>query len=187
MIPNMNLSEARTNRVPPDGYVMKVIRASIDEKYNRLQLDLDITEGNWKGHFTELSDRFNFWGMTYNLYFDRASAWKFAKAIDAFRASNTDFHWEDDGENDEQKLVGKYVGIITREKEYIGNDGLKKTRLVAHSAIPVEDVRSGNFEIPEKITLDRSQNAPEPAGVVDTTMGTTMSQEFIASADDTPF
>ena len=186
MIPNMNLSQAKERSIEPGGYVLRVLGAEVDTKYNRLQLKVDITEGLNQGYYSNLNEKFKFWGLFANLYMDPDVAWKFANAVEAFRQSNTDFHWEDDGENDERKMVGMYVGGILQRVHYIGNDGKEKTKVQVHHLVPVEDVRNGTFTIPDDVYKDGLGPAQAaPAGVVDTTAG--MPQGFVEAADETPF
>ena len=169
MLPNMNLSQARTETIDADGYVMQIKNVGIDTKYNRLQLFLDISEGDKKGYYEKLNEKAGFWGMTLNLYLDDKNAWKFARAIDAIRESNDGFEWDDDGENDEHKLIGQYIGVVTRKREYLGNDGLVKRKLQPYSTLPVNDIREGNYTVPEPLPLQG--NTPPSGEVVDTTVG----------------
>ena len=183
MIPNLNLSEARSETIEADGYVMKVVAAIVDPKYNRLQLQLDIVEGDKAGYYQKLYDKAGFWGMILNLYLDKQNAWKFARCIDAVRASNDGFTWNDDGENDEKALVGKTLGVITRKKEYLGNDGIVKRKLQPYSTVPVQDIRDKNYTVPEMLPLQTRSTAAPVTGVVDT------SSDFFGpiSDTDTPF
>lgn len=184
MIRNMNLSEARRESVGPGGYVCRVLDTNIDEKYNRLQLKVDITEGDNAGYFSRLDEKYSFWGLTANLYLDDKSTWKFANAIDAFKQSNPDFTWNDDAENDERTLIGKYVGIIAQRKHYLGNDGKEKTKLLVYRLVPADVVRSGQFDTPKDVYADELKNAtPASTEVVDYTMP----QGFVESADEMPF
>lgn len=169
MIPNMNLSEARSEGIDAGGYVMRIREAKIDLKYNRLQLFMDIAEGEKAGYFERLNAKAGFWAMVLNLYLDHDSAWKFARAIDAIKASNEGFTWNDDGVNDEQTLVGKYIGVVTRKVEYMGNDGVVKKKLRAYSTLPVNDIREGNFKVPDLLPLQSASNQTPVSGVVDTT------------------
>lgn len=185
MIPNMNLSNARSETINADGYIMRVMDATIDMKYNRLQLKMDITEGDHAGYYKRLEERAGFWGMTVNLYLDPKQAWKFARTIDAFRESNADFEWNDDGENDEHKLVGMYVGVVTRWKEYIGNDGLVKKKLVPYITVPVNQIREGKYEVPPTIRLENAPTAPQQVEVIDRSEDTPMG--FNETDNDVPF
>lgn len=167
-LPNMNLSEARSESISPGAYVVQIKSVEIDNKYNRLVLEVDICEGDKAGYYTRLNERAGFWGLKISLYLDEKSRWKFAKTIDALVESNLNFEWDYDGENDEQKMVGQRIGIVARLKEYMGNDGQKKSKIVPYSTISVNDVHSGNYTIPEPIRLDATEFSGD---VVDTTSG----------------
>lgn len=186
MIPNMNLSEAKGGSIEPGGYVLRILDTAVDMKYNRLQLKVDIVEGPNQGYYSNLYEKFGFWGLYANLYLDNDSAWKFANAVDALRASNADFQWEDDAENDEHKMMNMYAGAILQRVHYRGNDGAEKTKLQVHHLVPVEDIRSGSFKIPEDSWKDGLGPVNQPSGVVDTT-AQQMPEGFVESANDTPF
>ena len=167
-LPNMNLSQVRSESIGPGAYIMEIKRVEIDTKYNRLVCEADICEGNLAGYYERLNERAKFWGMKISLYMDEKSLWKFRKTIDVLAESNPDFDWDYDGENDEQKLVGKRLGVVTRLKEYMGNDGQKKSKIVPYSTISINDVLTKNYTIPEPLRLDDSEFSGE---VVDTTVG----------------
>ena len=184
MIPNMNLSEAKERSIEPGGYIMRVLGTEIDMKYNRLRLKVDIVEGENQGYYTNLNERFNFWGLFANLSLEKPDVWKFANAVNAMRESNADFEWEDDSENDERKMINMYVGGILQRVHYMGDDGTEKTKLQVHHLVSVEDIRAGKFKVPDDSYKDGTAPRPaEIAGVVDTTIP----QGFVESADDTPF
>lgn len=185
-IPNMNLSEAKRETIEPNGYIVKVLRTNVDTKYNRLQLEVDIIEGERAGYFERLQDRAGFWGLTANLSLNNDDAWKFANAVEAFRASNSDFVWNDDDENDEKNMIGMVVGAITQRRRYIGNDGVKKSKLLVNRLVPVSDIRSGNFEIPADNYAEGYPQPVKTGNVVDTT-NDEIPEGFKQSADDTPF
>lgn len=169
MIPNMNLSEAKAETIKADGYVMKILAVEIDKQYNRLKLKCDIAEGDKAGYYQRLEDRANFWGMYVSMYMDEDKKWRFARTIDAICESNDDFTWNYDGENDEQTMVGKLIGVVTRHKFYYGNDGQLKSKLVAYSTTTVDDIRTKNYTIPEPKQVE--EKAAFTGNVVDTTAG----------------
>lgn len=171
-VPNMNLSEARSQSVKPGAYKVRILGADVDTKYNRLVLKLDIADGEHQGYYRQLFEKYSFWGLTASLYFDKESAWKFANAIDAIRASNAYFEWNDNGKNDEKALVGMYAGAVLQKKHYIGNDGTEKSKLLVYRLISLTDLKTGNYKVPDDRYDDgtgpgSSRNAS--AGVVDTT------------------
>lgn len=168
MLPNMNLSEARSESIKPGGYIMRILAVEIDEKYNRLKLKCDIASGPMEGYYKRLEDRAGFWGMYVSMYMDEKSRWKFARTIDAIKESNPDFEWDYDGQNDEQKLVNNLIGVVTRIKYYTGNDGQEKSKIVPYATVSVTDIKTDNFKVPDPIT--QYDDAPV-GGVVDTTSG----------------
>lgn len=169
MLPNMNLSEARSESIKPGGYIMRILDVEIDEKYNRLKLKCDIAEGQSAGYYQRLDDRAGFWGMYASMPLDENKRWKFKRDIDAIRESNPGFEWDDDGENDEKKLVGNLIGVVTRLKEYIGNDGADKSKIVPYMIVSVSDIKTNNYKVPEPIL--RNKDAAFSGEVVDTTGG----------------
>lgn len=187
-IPNMRLSEAKREEIEPGGYIVEVIGTNIDTKYNRLQLRVDIAEGPSAGYFTRLQERANFWGLTANLSLDESDAWKFKNAVDAMRASDPAFIWEDDAENDENEMVGVKVGAITQRRHYMGNDGVKKSKLLVYRLVPVDVIRSGEYEVPDDMYADNIPK-PQPSGgqVVDTTAPDPVDGFGQIQEDDVPF
>lgn len=183
MIPNMNLSEARTESIKADGYVMKILAVEIDNQYNRLKLKCDIAEGDSAGYYQRLEDRANFWGMYVSMYMDEDSRRRFAQIINNIEKSNDGFTWNYDGENDEQTLVGQLLGVVTRQKYYYGNDGQKKSKLVPYFTLPVDDIRTKNFKIPEP---DMSKVEQDEAAFTGNVVDTTAGFEEIKT-DDIPF
>lgn len=186
MIPNMNLSEVKTESIKADGYVMKILAVEFDNKYNALKLKCDIVEGDNAGYYQRLEERYGFWGFYIWMYVDvtdQNKRKKFKQDIDNIKKSNDGFTWNDDGENDEQTLVGNLVGVVTRQKFKYGNDGQKKSKLVKYYTLPVDDIRAKNFEIPEPDTsqIDKTE-AAFTGNVVDTTAGF---EEM--KTDDIPF
>ena len=179
----MNLSEARTESIKADGYVMKILAVEIDNQYNRLKLKCDIAEGDSAGYYQRLEDRANFWGMYVSMYMDEDSRRRFAQIINNIEKSNDGFTWNYDGENDEQTLVGQLLGVVTRQKYYYGNDGQKKSKLVPYFTLPVDDIRTKNFKIPEP---DMSKVEQDEAAFTGNVVDTTAGFEEIKT-DDIPF
>ena len=89
----------------------------------------------------------------------------FKRMCSAVSKSNGNFVFDGDQINrDERTLVGKYVGIVFQEEEYIGNDGSVKTRLNVYAERPVDDIRSGNFKVPGLKKLEDDNGRETRAG-----------------------
>lgn len=142
-----NVQAAREyTKLHPGGYICRIIKAEDVPGKEYLKIEYDIVEGEFKDYFRELSERFNFWGGSFiRSYKDNALPF-FKAFITAVEESNRGYNFD----YDESKLVGKYVGLILGEEEYVGQStGEVKVRIYVHSTRSVETIKSGNFTVPE--------------------------------------
>lgn len=140
-----NWRNAKTNdRLPAGGYVCRIedVQDNPDKEY--LYIEFDIAEGEYKGYYSQLASSFGFWGgRFYRSYKDKALG-MFKGFLLAVEESNDGYKFN----NDESTLVGKLVGLILREEEYIGNDGNIKTRLKVSNVKNADAIRDGKFKVP---------------------------------------
>ncbi len=140
--------EAESNdnqRIVPGGYVCRIedVQDNPDKEY--LYIEFDVAEGEFKGYYSQLASSFGFWGgRFYRSYKERALG-MFKSFILSVEESNPGYKFDDD----ESSLIGKMVGIVLQEEEYIGNDGNKKTRLIVNKTKTIDQIREGKFRIPE--------------------------------------
>lgn len=73
----------------------------------------------------------------------------FKRMCSAVTKSNEGFIFDGNKHCDESTLVGKKVGMILGEEEYIGNDGSTKSRLYVAREISIDDLKAGKYKIPE--------------------------------------
>lgn len=134
-------------------YICKVVKA--EEKVSKtgkqmLALDLDIAEGKCEGfykwRYTENTFKYSGtarWGCTLYQLTEGGSLPYFKDLINHIEQENNfvfDF--------DERKLVGKRIGIMFVEEEYINKDGEVKTSLKPSYPLPIADIISKNYETP---------------------------------------
>lgn len=140
-----NWRNAKTNdRLAAGGYVCRIedVQDNPDKEY--LYIEFDIAEGEYKGYYSQLAASFGFWGgRFYRSYKDKALG-MFKGFLLAVEESNDGYKFN----NDESTLVGKLVGLILREEEYIGNDGNIKTRLKVSNVKNADAIRDGKFKVP---------------------------------------
>lgn len=153
MKPIKNIAEVQeagdSKRLPAGGYVCKYTKVEDNDKKNYLYMEFDIAEGEFKGYYEELADRLDFWaGKCYRSYTEKALP-MFKRMCSAVTKSNKGFIFDGNEHCDESTLVGKKVGMILGEEEYIGNDGSVKTRLYVAREISVDDLKAGKFKIPD--------------------------------------
>lgn len=142
-------------KLQPGGYICRIIKAEDVPGKEYLKIEFDIADGKFKNYFKELSEKFNFWGGNFIRSY-KDSALPFFKAFTtAVEESNRGYNFD----YDEHKLVGKYIGLILGEKEYISKDGELKTRLYVSGTRSVDTIRKGTFKVPE---LKRLEPQPQP-------------------------
>lgn len=136
-------------RLPAGGYVCKYTSVEDVPAKNYLYMEFDIAEGEYEGYYEDLEDRLGFWGgRCYRSYTEKALP-MFKRMCSAVTKSNKRFIFDGNEHCDERTLVGKLVGMVFGEEEYIGNDGSTKTRLYVVREVPVDKIRNGEFTVPE--------------------------------------
>lgn len=154
-----NWKDAETNdkRLEAGGYVCRIesVEDNPDKEY--LYIEYDIDEGEFKNNFTQLASSFGFWGGRFYRSYKPKALGMFKSFILAVEGSNPGYQFDDD----ETTLVGKKVGIVLQEEEYIGNDGNIKTRLVVNKTKTVDDIRNGKFKVPDKKKLPVQETMEE--------------------------
>lgn len=173
--------------IPAGAYVCEI--KQVVEKSNKnssgthLEISFEVAEGEYKDFFgrdyRNQTREDKFWRGIIRQNVPNASSDKYATQASFFRAftdniedSNPGYHWD----WNEAGLKGKKIGVVFGEREKQSQKGTIYTVTDATDVICVEDARAGRFKMPEKKTINHSNNAfggfaPIAAG----------------SADDLPF
>lgn len=178
-------------KLPAGGYVGKVIGAKVVEYngrngvFERLEIALDITEGEYAGYykndFDNNTNEDRKWRGVCRLYVptddgsdkDEITKRIFKGMVVAFEESNSSFHWD----WDESKLKGLTVGMLVRDKEY-DIEGRRGFAPEIFKLVDVDYIRKGKFEIPATKLLNGST---APAG------STSSAAQTAETDDDYPF
>lgn len=177
-INNWNDVKASTDftALPAGGYVCRIQGAKIrtfegkNGSFERLEVAVDICEGEYKDHFRRDFDSQNTedkkWRGVFRLYVpsgdgsdqDNWSAAKLKRFVNDVEDSNPGYHWD----WEESKLKGKLVGLTFRreEWEYNGKTGWKTNPFQAYT---VEDIRQNKFQLPKDKSLKKTAPAPMPS------------------------
>lgn len=170
-------TQAYTNaeRLPIGGYVIKIENVKLEEGTNgmsdRIALMFDIADGEFKGFFRKnyenQTQEDKKWKGTYRIYCPKddgseQDVWtkrRFKTIMEAFEDSNPGFVWN----WDEKLLKGKTIGAIFNDKEYEfnGNHGFFTN---CYALTKAEDIKKGNFKIPEPTLLKQKNSAAVPSG-----------------------
>lgn len=176
MIHYNNFSQAQASgqgsrSLPAGGYVAQIQSAIYTESRNgnpMLEIRLEIAEGEYRGIFTSKVTTPGTWSNagTYRLTLPTdpntsPEDWRLQRLkgmISAVEESNPGFKWRDN----EQELRGRFVGVLYRDEEFIGQDGLKHTSAKPAFFCGVPRIRTGNFTIPRpKLLQENAQAAPQ--------------------------
>jgi hypothetical protein len=131
-------------RIGVGGFICKITKVEdvCDKEY--LMIEYDIAEGEFKGYYKDLFDSKSFWGGRFVKSYKEKALSFFKGFITAVENSNSNFKFD----NDEQKLVGKLVGLVFGEEEYKKNSGSVGTRLYVDKIHSIEKIKKGEFEVP---------------------------------------
>lgn len=164
------------------GYVCKIVNVEDKEldvstgKGSYLRIEFDICEGEFAGYYKE---QFTKWGGTWNASFIRSYKEKalgmFKHFINCVEKSNAGFEWS----WNEGELIGKAVGLVLGEEEYINSQGAVRTKLVVKDIKTADDIRNKNFKVPEykKVETDNiAHGTPQMPRF-----------EIVSSDDELPF
>ena len=184
---NINLSNVSENNKPvADGYVLTVTNVE-DHPMNEatgkgdyLLIEYDIAEGEYKDYYYGMMKSLGFWGGKFVRSYKPQALGMFKQFVKELENDNDFFHWDDNGEFDEQSMIGCKFGAILGEEEYRGNDGSIKKRLNLYRITTIDKIHEGDYKVPELKKLQGTQ--VQSAGVVDTTAET---MEDVT--EDTPF
>lgn len=136
------------SRLPAGGYVCKYTKVEDREEKNGLYMEYDIAEGDFKDYFKALEERMDFWGGHYFRSYSEKAIPFFKRMCSAVTKSNKKFIFDGNEHCDESTLVGKLIGLVLGEEEYVGNDGSTKTRLYVVREMPIDDIKAGKFKVP---------------------------------------
>lgn len=190
---NWNDVKAAGERVklPAGGYEAKIINAKvvsydgINGSYERLEIAVDITAGEYKDYYKQDFDSNTRddkkWRGVARFYVptdDGSEKDEYTKSVlksvtDALEDSNKGYHWD----WDETKLKGLKVGILVRDKEY-EIDGKHGFSPEIFRFTDINRIKEGKFTVPKQKLLKGSSGTSAAASSGD---------DSAASDDDYPF
>ena len=163
-------------RMPAGGYVCQIQAVRTHgESYGNVidyvkekqyvKLIWDIVEGEFAGKYSDeyWSDEQRDFGHTFYLSWKNLGAFKGTvqcldesnPGFDAFAAADAE-QWD--------LFVGKKIGLVIGEEEYLANDGSIKTKYTLPRAKSVQDIRDGKFRVPALKKLESAPStSPAPA------------------------
>ena len=148
-------------KLVPGGYICIITNVEDVPKKEYLKIEYDIAQGEFENHYQKLFDSKNFWGGRFVKSYKDGMAQSFFKGfLTAISNSNNGFVFD----SDEKKLVGKLVGLVLGEEEYIKKDETLGTRLYVNSVRSINQIKTGEFEIPVIKKIDGPIEPSNPFG-----------------------
>lgn len=155
-------------RLPIGGYVLKILNVEYKENDwgDQLILSYDVAEGDQKGfykrNYQNQTTEDKKWKGTTRIKVPKDDGteqdeWKmrsFKSMVEAFEDSNQGYHWA----WDENTLKDKLIGGVFNDKEWEMN-GRTGFFTNCHHLTSVENIRTGNFKIPDT-TLLKTKGEP---------------------------
>ena len=158
---NVNWNEVQDDirRPVPGGYAAKITEVIDNEEKEYLLIRWEFADGEYKGCNQETFDAFGFWPIAFVKSYKQKALRFFKGFKTAVECSNRSYVFN----NDPQSLVGKFVGVVLGEEEYLDKEGKLKTRLYVDQVRSGKAIRDGDFKIPELKKLAPTAAAPAPA------------------------
>ncbi|MBO7251779.1 MAG: hypothetical protein J6V25_04040 [Oscillospiraceae bacterium] len=144
----------------PGGYAAKITRVEDNEEKEYLKIEWEFADGEFKGVNKEVYDAFGFWPLAFVCSY-KEKALRFFKGFKtAVENSNPRYVFN----NDPQSLVGKFVGVVLGEEEYLSKKGEVRKRLYVAEKRSGKAIRDGEYEIPALKRLPSSAAAAPSYG-----------------------
>ena len=177
------LQDGEQSRLPNGGYICKITAAEDVPDKEYIKIEFDIAAGEFKGYFADLYTRANFWGGRFvRSYKDTAQKF-FNGFLTAVEKSNPgyQFDWNT------KSLIGKSIGIVLGEEEYVTNTAEVKVHQVVTQVRDTEVIRSGNFKVPDLKPLDARGQARLAELKAKGIVGTHADGATVVNDEDLPF
>lgn len=163
----INWSEIKASkdfvRVKPGGYVARITAVKDIEDKEYLLISWDYETG-YPGYNADIQKRLEYWPtQLIRSYKDRALG-MFKTWYENIEQSNPGYKFDEDNL---QALVGKYMGVVVQYEEYINNKGQTQARLKVMHTPTVAKIKSGDYVLPEKNTLEKQGKKVSAQTVLD--------------------
>ena len=164
-IKNWTLIEesAGGSKLPVGGYVIRILDVEDVPSREYLRITYDIAEGEHAGHYSDAFGKQNAWSHQFVRSYKDTAEGMFKAFLKRLEESNVGFNieaWQARGCN-EREFVGLEVGIVLQTEQYTNNKGEDKERLEMVGVYASQDIRNGDFEVPEPRDV-REQVAAKP-------------------------
>jgi len=151
-------------RLPAGGYVCVINEAHSNEKDEYIEVVYDIHEGEFAKIYSDEFGQNNAWAHNFRSYWKGKAIGMFKHFLSCIDKSNgSNFVDLCEVGFPDEALKGRIVGIIFGEEEYMSNKGEIRVRIRQNSFCTADEIRQGNFKVPELKKYVPGPSAPSNA------------------------
>jgi len=148
-------------KLVPGGYVCRITNVNDVEAKGYFAIRYDIAEGEYAGHYSDE------WGEAHPYAHEFSRSYvkslgmlkAFLKAVDKTNGTAFADQIVNTGLIDPAALVGKTIGLVLGGVQKTSNRGVDYIQLNVVATLPAQDIRDGNFRVPETKLSDGSTGA----------------------------
>lgn len=137
-------------KLPAGGYVIRITKVEDNDKDEYLTVRYDVAEGEHTGHFSDDFGESHPYVHEFRRYYSDKAQNFFAQFLHAIEESTPEFsieRWQTTCNPFE--LEGCVLGAVFQYERYTNQKGEDKERSNFIAAYPAQDIREGNFKVPE--------------------------------------
>ncbi len=146
---------------PANGYIGIIRNVRNNEEKEYIEMLVDIAEGPYKDFYRKRYEATGRWLLRAYCSYKPKALRSFKNFVSSINASNPGLDFQTDKNTDELTLIARRVGMTLREEEYIRRDGEIGTSLKPFLWHSIEAIEKGNFKIPEKLKVEKIDEAPQ--------------------------
>lgn len=144
------IEEDAFDRLPAGAYVVRIVDVKDVPDREYLNIVYDIAEGEYEGFFNDGFGRNNEWSHRFVRSYKESARGMFKAFLMRLEESNPGFTvaaWQEGC--DERRLIGLEVGILLQTEFYTNSRGEDKERLSCVGLRASQDIRNGDYTMPE--------------------------------------
>ena len=172
---SIQASNGGSSLLAPGAYICKIVRVkdNTSEQKPYLAVVYDIFDTQSKTFIYQSETPDNDWRHQFKFYLGSEFGLKRYKAlVEAVEGTpqNNGFRYDNNQQNAEQSLVGKWVAFVIRHRRYTNNKGEERTALDLAGSITTDDAQAGNYPtawLDERDGSQQVQPAPQQEAPVE--------------------
>lgn len=137
-------------KLPAGGYVINIVDVEDVPYKEYVNIVYDIAEGDYAGFYGDEFGRGNPWAHRFVRSYKESASGMFKQFLARLEDSNPGFDiasWQ--RTCNERAFIGMQIGIVLQNELYTSNQGEDRERLTVVSVCSVQDIRTGNYRLPD--------------------------------------